>query len=443
MSDFPTGGMAPTRDERNSQSTGAPAKGSTNDGPSDLGGLFTDENGQNRLPTYDEIRYILIAAGVPEAAANAYAAGDAWKAQALSNPSGFVEWLADQAPAVIQADRERQQAENRANAPTPKPTKSPAPALPQQPSQPGGSGVLGNLAGNAASTPVDVDQEVRDNFPAFAWLLDDPEIGQLLRDSVTEGWTVEKFQARLYGTNWWKNHSEPVRKWDTLRKVDAAEANRQLGARQAELWDLAFRMTGKKPNPNQIKMLAEYSLRFGLSDAQVRDQLVSVTKIGMGIGGEGLTVLNQLREIRDAYTLPVHGQAMYDWTRQILAGEDTVDGFKAWALERARGLFAGNKEMDEALLAGKTVRQLAGSYIEMAAQELGVNPDSISLTDDRWMRALHHTDPENGKRRMMNLDEWRRELRTKGEYGYDKTTNARSLAAQMRSAIDETFGLAG
>jgi hypothetical protein len=81
-------------------------------------------------------------------------------------------------------------------------------------------------------------------------------------------------------------------------------------------------------------------------------------------------------------------------------------------------------------------------YLQIAQQELGVNPSDISLTDAKWMKALNQVDPKTGQRAAMSLDSWLSTIRSDAAYGYDKTSKARGDATTLAAQLQQRFGAA-
>jgi hypothetical protein len=67
---------------------------------------------------------------------------------------------------------------------------------------------------------------ITEQYPAFAPLLQIPEIAKLLIEASTPGaqWTPQKLQAEIQGTDWWKKTSAPARSWQVTKLVDPATA---------------------------------------------------------------------------------------------------------------------------------------------------------------------------------------------------------------------------
>ena len=84
-----------------------------------------------------------------------------------------------------------------------------------------------------------IDAATRDriisDYPAFASLLDIPDIANLLSRAATEGWDIGKLQANLFATGWWRTHNEAQRNAAILYRTDRASYTRQVGGIAANM----------------------------------------------------------------------------------------------------------------------------------------------------------------------------------------------------------------
>jgi hypothetical protein len=82
-------------------------------------------------------------------------------------------------------------------------------------------------------------------------------------------------------------------------------------------------------------------------------------------------------------------------------------------------------------------------YRQVAARTLGVDPNSLDLTDSKWMAALQSRDPADPtKVRPMTLQEWDRYLRTEDSYGFSRSQQGLADYGSFISKLGQTFGVA-
>jgi hypothetical protein len=94
------------------------------------------------------------------------------------------------------------------------------------------------------------------------------------------------------------------------------------------------------------------------------------------------------------------------------------------------------------ILAGRSVKQLAGSYFEKAAQLLETDPDSIGWDDPLFVggKAFTTTDPNTGKQVQKGLWDFEKEIRKDSRW--QGTKNARDEVTGTSYGLLKMFGLA-
>src|SRR5690606_5840250 len=111
----------------------------------------------------------------------------------------------------------------------------------------------------------DVLQRVREMFPALAFLVNDPEVGRLLRNAVdlNKGYSPERFRAELMQTRWWRQHSDTQRQWQATVRTNPGQARQQR-----ELMTFAIRQRAAQLavqlSENVTAVLRERALQMGL-----------------------------------------------------------------------------------------------------------------------------------------------------------------------------------
>lgn len=235
----------------------------------------------------------------------------------------------------------------------------------------------GGAEPSSSPAPGLTDQDMRDTYPAWGAFLDIPEIAAIMRLSLSEGWPEEKLRGRIQATQWWRSTNSTARKWLVVEATDPATAKKQIEGATAKFQKLA------------------------------RDYLVPVADI-----------------------------TAKKWATDLLSGKVGEEEIQSYLNEQATSLFPG---LAAALEKGITVRQYADPYVQLAARELEVSPESIDLSDGKWNRALN-TINKDGQRVSMSLSEWEATLRSDPVYGYDRTAGARQKAAQFATQLAEKFG---
>jgi hypothetical protein len=250
-----------------------------------------------------------------------------------------------------------------------------------------GGGTVGGPVTYTAPAPVtpssslsaaDFKARVLAEIPQAAAFLQIPDLVPILQDRLDNKISDQEFAARVQQTDWYRTTPTKTRAWMGLYAIDPATADRQV-EEQATMFK---------------SKLGEYALT-----------MADVT--------------------------------LQQWSRKILSGEVEGGAFDAYLKEQAKSLFP---TLAGAIDAGFTVRQYADQYAQRASQRLGIAPESINFSDEKWRRALVRIDPKTGERSAMNLDEWDNEIRTNPIYGYDNSAEAIGSAAKFAQQIGERFG---
>lgn len=280
----------------------------------------------------------------------------------------------------------------------------------------------------------DIVARILRDYPSFAFLLNDPEIGPLLIAAVDPnvGFDAATFQAKLMQTNWWKTTSAPQRQWVTLLNTDPASANQQRLARFAEMRNYATSL-GLQVSDQKLWDVTEISLHNGLAvnAPQIRDMLSWYSPEG----APGM--LPDLRGMasRD-YLVPLTDGDLGWWSREIAAGRQTADTYKTMLSTLAAGRFPHLKGMIDQ---GVTPGQFFAPYRNAIANELELGSgDQVDiLSDPRWSQVTG-VSGQDGNVRPMTMAEAIKLARSQDEW--KQTRNGQALGGQMTMTLLKTFG---
>lgn len=345
-----------------------------------------------------------------------------------------------------------------ASAPQPTPTPAPAPAAPAAaPTGPTAtpSGTLGARTTTAAQqTPGikalptlppnasedEVVKYIRKWYGYSAWTLDVPELRQFMIGLTREFAGSDVDEARIEGalsaTDWWKTHEGDQRKAIEERMSDPASYNAGVEGRFRTLASLAGQV-GVQVSEGRLRNIARDAYDFNWDQAEMRAALANEFDYNPDTGAQDQSrIVGDLRQLASDYLVPLGEQTIDQWGRQIVAGTATNEDFTEYAKNMAKSMF-GHYAAD--IDAGRTVKQIADPFVQMAARDLELTPDQINLEDAKWRRALE-VDPDTGQ--PMQLSKWQRMIRTDSSYGWDYTQNARAEASDFARKIAESFGRA-
>src|SRR5260221_9954670 len=117
-------------------------------------------------------------------------------------------------------------------------------------------------------------QQVQTQFPAFAPLLQIPEIASLLIEASKPGaqWSPAKLQAEIQGTNWWKTNSDTSKAWQVTKLVNPATAAEKQAQSATDIMHAAA-TAGIVLTPAQVTWLASAANEHAWTSAQLQEQI--------------------------------------------------------------------------------------------------------------------------------------------------------------------------
>ena len=270
-----------------------------------------------------------------------------------------------------------------------------------------------------------------------SWAYNNPELRPIFDQAAAENWDEARIVGAISATGWWRTTEQNLRQWQQITSNDPATAQAQRNSRLAELNDLVGQWGVQIPT-ERLNEIVEGSLAVGASYQQLVDMVGGeILRSNLGPGGVTATQ-DQLRSMARQYLVPVSDETLSTWAANILAGSATEDGFQSYMIESAKTMFPA---LTAALDAGQTVSQYVDPYRQIAARELGINPNSIDFTDSKWSRAIHQMSDQGPV--AMNIADWIATLRTDPVYDYDKTTQGQEAAYQLSNSILQRMGFVG
>jgi hypothetical protein len=297
------------------------------------------------------------------------------------------------------------------------------------------NGLLANQAKQAGLDPVIA--KVMANYGYLAGYLEHPEIGPLLREAATQGWSKEILQGRLYQTAWWKSTASARREMDTLAQTDPAEYNQRLNGKVQELSIIAQRggaafSTYKELRDLALKVLSDPTITPDVLNSMV---FAHASFTGRPVGGQMGSTMDSIKKRADEYLVPMSDATAFGWSKRIQQGLETVEGVDTYLRTQAKSRFS---HLAEELDRGATTKELFDPYIQQTAQLLEVAPATINLQDPMFMNMISTKDADTGKVRAMTLSE-------AGEYvrrsdAYDQTQQATNKVAQFTENMAGMFG---
>lgn len=275
------------------------------------------------------------------------------------------------------------------------------------------------------------DDEIRRLYPNLAYLLDTPDVGQVLRDAATNGWDAARLQGALFATPWWQTTEANVRTWDNKMAQDPATANGDITRKQVEIASMLARYGIGSIGDTDMRWLAGRVLREGWTDDQllrffgglIRDGSHEIT------GGKITEEESKIRGQARSYMVNVDDASVREWAARIVEGTASADAVSSYLRKESVGRFSWLKTEIEG---GLTPEQLFSPMKNAVAQLLEMAPDTIDLNSARWSALTAPILGADGKQRSMNFNEAQQWARSQTEWRTTANANAevsdRSLA---------------
>jgi hypothetical protein len=267
-----------------------------------------------------------------------------------------------------------------------------------------------------------------------------PDIRNLVDQAVDNDWTKERLQAQVAATPWWRQHSDAQRKYDIAQAENPKELERQVALKFQDMRRIANNL-GVNVGTKDLQAMARRAIQNGWSDNEVSLNLahefnvpLAGGQVGTSVGTAGQTI-DQIQQMATSYGVPLTNTDLQKYTRQVLGGQMTVVGLTDYFRDQAKLLYP---TLAGPLDQGFTTSQIATPYLNIAQQELGITDQQINLADSKWTVPF-----DDGTGKQMTADQWTRTLRNDTRYGWDRTPNARALAAQSTLDLGSLFGVIG
>ena len=277
---------------------------------------------------------------------------------------------------------------------------------------------------------VDYDA-IRAQWPQLAFLIDDPEVGPILRDAYEnpDEWPDWKFQSAIMATSWYRTHNSDARNNLGVQAVDPATYQRRWDRVHNNVLRLAGTL-GIGLTGDRSWEIANFAMMNDLDEFEIRKLLVE--------GDWHLTAGSTEQAVREAYAdyfMPMSDAGLKDATKRITEGFWTIDGLRADLAARATELYP---QMADTIKSGRTPRQWFEPYRQTIAQYLEINPQTIDPMDPKWRPLFESFDPASKQTRAMTLYETADYVRKMPEW--KKTRQARDTSAEYAEMFLREMG---
>jgi len=282
--------------------------------------------------------------------------------------------------------------------------------------------------------------DIRENYPQYAWAINDPELGPLLKQAVDpkQPFSATRFRAKLMATNWWRKRSDSSRSWEVKANTDPGSAHQDRAQMRSQIQQIAYKV-GVHLNGHQLQMMAEYALRTGLpaDSPEIMSSMASVYRSGgLRRAGAFSAARQQVLNIaRNEYFVPVTDQDQHSMGTRLVVGNLTEEAVREEMSKRAASRYS---HLAKELNTGKTMRELFDGHIGTIAEELELDPNSVDLMGAQWGKVLDVYDTKNKEHRAATLSETMTMARRDKRFW--ATTNGKAMGSSLSTKLLEAFG---
>jgi hypothetical protein len=288
----------------------------------------------------------------------------------------------------------------------------------------------------APLTAQQAQDRVKSQFGYLGALLDHPDVAAALASAVSQDLTDQQALALLYDTPTWRNSSAAQRNWEALTPGD-----QQAQVTQTKTGIAAqARKLGVDIGDERLTQIASDAARLGWNQAQVDAAVAAEFHYKPGgqvgqIGQAEATIRADAHDYRVSDLLGDTTMASYD--AQIAAGTLTPEEVKQQLVTLAQQRFPG---LAGQITVSNPTKNALAPYANAAANELGIDPDTIDFAQPMWSKAVNQID-DKGNHVPLPIYEWQRTLRSDPTYGWDKTPNGVASGYAVGNTLAQALGL--
>lgn len=252
-----------------------------------------------------------------------------------------------------------------------------------------------------------VGQRIAQQYPYLRFLMNDPQVGRLLRRAVdiNKPYSPERFQAELMKTRWFRRLTDTQRQAQILRATKPGEYKRQVQAYKVRLAQAAAAYGIRLP-ASFLDSMSRSGFAKGFEPAgpemMYRLSLLVRKRPGWAQPGARRTAARASQQMaRGQYLYKMSNKNAAIWGDRIARGLATLDDVKAAVADQAMKRYP---QFSTGLKQGYTMADLTDNYRQIIAEELEIDPERVDLTEGRWSKVLSVRDSKGKVRPMTNFE---------------------------------------
>jgi hypothetical protein len=284
-----------------------------------------------------------------------------------------------------------------------------------------------------------IQQYFANNYPDLAWMMQNPELKQILISGSINGWGQGLVDGALQSTQWWQQNGSTVRDWQQKQQQDPASAAQTVAQNKA-IAVAAAQQIGVSLTESQLNSLANNASMFQWNQQQIDQNIRGMYQTGSPVGGDAASIQGALQNVAGNYLTNADTNTINWWTtvgvQNGQSSSQIASEYQNYLQTQAEQRFPW---MKSAIQQGMTPKQYLDPYTQQAAKTLSISADSIDWTDPKWQGALLQTQPD-GSQAPANADEFNKKLMQDPQFQYSKTQGAIDQAYSVAKTLESTFG---
>jgi hypothetical protein len=276
---------------------------------------------------------------------------------------------------------------------------------------------------------AELKAKILERWPAYAWLLDIPEIETLLTQAVEQEWAPDLFGAKLKATEWWRTRNDAARKWSDMEATDPGTTIQKVNSGKLNIKGWAAQL-GATIDDNTAGALSWRANREGWDEQQLRQAIAATVKPA------GAPQIN-VRSLANKWMVSLSDAQVDDFTTRLFTGELDQQGLTALMQTYATSQFP---QLSDVIAKGISPGDYFDPYKQMISELTDTNPEAIDLRSDPvWSRVISTADEKTGQIRPMSLNEAQKYIRGTDAFGNSRRGQAE--AAQFVTDFAQQLGL--
>jgi hypothetical protein len=280
---------------------------------------------------------------------------------------------------------------------------------------------------------------------SVAWMMDGstPELASIVETAAADQWTSSQIASALQQTQWWKTNGDAVKQFQQTQATDPGQAQALVAASKADVQAYATSI-GVSLTDSQATGIATQSATFQWNTSQMQAAVKGMYQApaagGTNVGGAA-DIQSAIQTTAGNYLQTANTDAINWWVgNAVKAGDSAQQASEIYGQYLANQTKQLYPWMSTAIDQGLTPKDYLSPYTTMAANTLGVSPDSVNWSDPKWTAALLQTNPTTGLQVPVNTDQFNKNLMQNPTFGYSKTQNAINQAYTVSKQLEQTFG---